>query len=59
MKFEVIDDKNKTIYYTYKIKDIPPNEDLTSINNAGYKFKIDGRIASRKKIEELKSENTD
>ena len=60
MKFEVINDKNKTVYYTFKIKDIPRKNDLASISNAGYKFKIDGKIASKKKVEELKdSENTD
>ena len=60
MKFEVINDKNKTVYYTFKIKDIPRKDDLVSISNAGYKFKIDGKITSKKKVEELKgSENTD
>ena len=56
MKFEVINDKNKTMYYTYNIKCIPNKEFLTSISNAGYKFKIDGKIASKKKVEELKAE---
>lgn len=54
MKFEVINDKNKTMYYTYNIKCIPNKEFLTSISNAGYKFKINGKTASKKKVEELK-----
>ena len=54
MKFEVINDKNKTMYYTYEIKDIPAKEYLDSMSNAGYKFKIDGKLVSKKKVEELK-----
>ena len=54
MKFEVINDKNKTIYYTYDRRDVPSSEYLNSMSNAGYRFKIDGRIASKKKVEELK-----
>lgn len=54
MKFEVINDKNKTVYYTYKIEDIPTKDFLTSMINSGYKFKIDGKVASKKRIEELK-----
>ena len=53
MKFEVINDKNKTVYYTYREKDIPQKEYLDSMVSAGYKFKIDGKVASKKKIEEL------
>ena len=54
MKFEVVNDKNKTMYYTHSIKGIPSKEFLNSMSNAGYKFKIDGKIASKKKVEELK-----
>ena len=54
MKFEVVNDKNKTMYYTYEIEGIPTKEYLDSMSNAGYKFKIDGKIASKKKVEELK-----
>ena len=53
MKFEVINDKNKTVYYTNKEKDIPCKEYLESMVCGGYKFKIDGKIASKKKVEEL------
>lgn len=53
MKFEVVNDKNKIVYYTHKEKDIPNKEYLKSMINAGYKFKIDGRVASKKKAEEL------
>ena len=54
MRFEVVNDKNKTMYYTNKIKDIPSKEYLGSMNDAGYKFKIDGKVVSKKKVEELK-----
>lgn len=53
MKFEVINDKNKTVYYTHKEKDIPCKEYLNSMVGAGYKFKIDGKISSKKRAEEL------
>lgn len=53
MKFEVINDKNKTVYYTHKEQDIPCKEQLASMIDAGYKFKIDGKVASKKKVEEL------
>jgi hypothetical protein len=53
MKFEVINDKGKTVYYTHKEKDIPNKEYLNSMSDAGYKFKIDGKVASKKKVEEL------
>lgn len=53
MKFEIINDKNKTVYYTYNTECVPCKEHLASMTNAGYKFKIDGKIVSKKKIEEL------
>ena len=53
MKFEVINDRNKPVYYTHKIKDIPTREFLSSMVDAGYKFKIDGKIVSKKRVEEL------
>lgn len=53
MKFEVINDKGKTVYYTHKEKDIPNKEYLNSMSDAGYKFKIDGKATSKKKVEEL------
>lgn len=53
MKFEVVNDKNKTVYYTHKEKDIPCKEYLNSMGGAGYKFKIDGKILSKKKVEGL------
>ena len=54
MKVEVINDKGKTVYYTCKEKDIPNKEYLNSMSDAGYKFKIDGKVASKKKVEELR-----
>ena len=53
MKFEVVNDKNKTVYYTHKEKDIPNKEYLNSMIDAGYKLKIDGKVASKKRVEEL------
>ena len=53
LKFEVVDDKNKTVYFTHTISGIPQKEHLSAMSNAGYKFKIDGRVVSKKRIEEM------
>lgn len=52
MKFEVINDKNKTVMLTEYISCIPNNSALTSMFDAGYRFKIDGKIIPIKKLKE-------
>ena len=57
MKFEVINDRGNTVFYTYNKKDIP-KEHLQSMVSSGHKFKIDGKVASKKKVEELLSKRS-
>ena len=53
MKFEVVNDKNKTVMNTTSPSCIPDKDILMSMLNAGYKLKLDGKILSKKAINEL------
>lgn len=53
MKFEVVNDKNKTVMQTTDVSCIPNKEILNSMISAGYKLKLDGKILSKKAINEL------
>ena len=53
MKFEVINDKNKTMMSTTSPECIYDKSTLTSMSKAGYKFKIDGKIVMIKKISKI------
>lgn len=52
MKFEVINDDGTTVMFTTDVLCIPNSAQLNSMGQAGYKFKIDGKIVGRKKIDE-------
>lgn len=52
MKFEVINDKNKTVMSTTSLSCIPNKNELNSMSKAGYKFKIDGKAITIKKLNE-------
>lgn len=55
MKFEVVNDKNKTVMSTESMACIPDKDILNSISKAGYKFKLNGKLITIKKlIEKLK-----
>ena len=52
MTFEIW--RNNCIVFTTKHKDcLPTRKEWLMMKQAGYKFKIDGVIVSKKKIEEL------
>lgn len=52
MTFEIL--KNNCIVFLTTHKDcLPSRKEWLTMKQAGYKFKIDGVIASTKKIEEL------
>ena len=53
MNFEVVNDKNKVVMHTKDISCIPNKEILNSILNAGYRIKLDGKILSKKAINEF------
>lgn len=52
MKFEVVNDKNKTVMNTTSPSCIPDKGILTSMSKAGYKFKLDGKLITIKKLNE-------
>ena len=56
MKFEVFDDKKIRKYWCKSKKCLPKIAEIAAMTKAGYKFKIDGKIASKKKVEELINE---
>ena len=53
MKFEIINDKNKVVMHTSSPSCIPDKDTLMSMLSAGYKFKLDGKILSKKALNEL------
>lgn len=55
IKFEVINDKGTAVMSTEYISCIPNDSQLTAMSKAGYKFKIDGKAVSVKKIKEFVS----
>lgn len=57
MKFEVINDKNKVVMNTTDVSCIPPKEILHSMAGAGYKFKLNDKLITIKKIIEQIKEN--
>lgn len=62
MKFEVINDKNMPVMSTVYVSCIPNNDAINSLSKAGYRFRLDGKIMSVKKlneqIKELKNEQS-
>lgn len=56
MRFEVVNDKNKTVMRTPSLYCIPDKDILTSMSKAGYKFKLDGKTITIKKLNEMLKE---
>lgn len=50
MKFEIINDKNKVVMNTEHWSCIPDKDVLTSMQKTGYKFKLDGKTITIKKL---------
>ena len=60
MKFEVVNDKNRTVMSTTSWSCVYDKDTLNSISKAGYKFKLDGKAITLKKLnEKLKEINDD
>jgi hypothetical protein len=53
MIFEVINDKGEKAMYTEYISCIPDKEILTSMYNVGYKFRLDGKAITIKKLKDM------
>lgn len=54
MKFQVINDKGVGVMATHYTSCMPDDVQLASMSKAGYKFKIDGKVASIKKVKEVR-----
>lgn len=52
-KFEVVNDKGAVVMHCTSVSCIPDEFDIESMARAGYKFKIDGNPANKKKIKEI------
>ncbi len=59
MKFEVINDRNKPMMSTTSWSCVYDKDTLSSISKAGYKFKLDGKVITLKKLNEKLKEIND
>ena len=57
MKFEVFNDKDERAMYTEHISCIPDKDILSSMLKVGYKFKLNGKAITIKKLNEQLKEN--
>lgn len=53
MKFEIFNESGTILFNTEYKECIPNSTELSAMTKARCKFKIDGKIVSKKKIEEL------
>lgn len=53
MKFEIINMFDKVVHTITLPERIPPKSQLNSMIKAGYKFRLDGKLLSKKKLDEL------
>lgn len=53
-RFEVLNEKGVAVMGTNSPSCIPDDNQLSSMSKAGYKFKIDGKSASVKKVKEVR-----
>lgn len=59
MKFEVLNSKQKVVMHTTDISCIPSKDTLNAMLNAGYKFKLDDKAITIKKLNEQLKEVVD
>ena len=53
MKFEVVNEKGTVVFNTEYKESLPPKQQLDDMNKNGYKFKVDGKNVTKKKLLEL------
>ena len=53
MLFEVINSQGKTIFYTNEKICVPPYKQIKTMLTTGYKFRLDGKIMTKKSLEEF------
>ena len=56
MTFEVINSQQKRVMYCHDWQYVPDNDMLRSMQQARYKFKLDGKHVTIKQINTLRSE---
>lgn len=57
MKFEVINPNGQVVLTTTSLNCIPEQNILEGMSRAGYKFRVDGKITTKKSIKETFYEN--
>lgn len=55
MRFEVVNSGGETVMQTEYTGCIPDQTVLDAMYKSGYRFKLDGKAASKKKVEETRS----
>ena len=53
MRFEVIDDENNIVMTTNSYECLPTKSVINSMIKSRHRIRIDGKIASKKKIDDL------
>ncbi len=53
MLFEIYNEKGRRLFYTNSEECLPSKEQINSMLNAGYKFKVDGKPLLKKAINEF------
>ena len=58
MKFEVINARGVTVMQTTMKSCIPDEEQLTYMSKVGYKFRLEGKVVTLKKLKEFQKEES-
>ena len=53
MKFEIFNENGVRLFYTEHKECIPTPNELSAMTRLRYKFKVDDKIVSKKKVEEI------
>ena len=59
MKFEVVNDKNNVLMNTTSTECIPNKDTLNLMSKVGYKFKLNGKVVTIRKLYETLKEKDD
>lgn len=57
MRFEIFDEKDKVVFNTSMIECIPKKSQIDIMYKCGYRFKINNKTISKKKLEEFRAAN--
>lgn len=53
MKFEVINDKQKTVMQTTNIACVPNETEIKLMTKAGYKFRMNGKLIKKSDLQKI------